>query len=424
MIIREEQDRAVLPERKTRRWILFGGSALFLAAIIFWRPVQQRFLVYFLLRADAPSEEVLSGAVEQSRNQRSILIELWMTQRIPQRQFVLSYLSKVSTSKPDLFRSLEPVVLEALEDPDITTRESAFASFVRVQHPQLRDLAREQLSDADPAARLIGLQTLRRIATSNEVSIAMRFLNDPEPRVVVAAALVLRQATGLDFGIKSTHAMPQFTCIDTNPPPAPDLAAINQCVQRWQEWWSRHQAEFRIPSALAVTRGRAVRLATADFTLEDSAGKPVKLSQFRGKTVLLSFWSLGAPASLDDAPSITMLQHRYPDRLAVMGVCVPAAPSCADEHAHGNDHTHHHHNEAVGGGAGTEHMSCFVQDAVTRLKLNYPMLVDTKDALGQRFGIEDLPAYVLIDADGMVRRRFVGFRTEQALTAIVEETLR
>lgn len=240
----------------------------------------------------------------------------------------------------------------------------------------------------------------------------------------VVLPMLLRQATGQDFGIRSTQAMPQFTCIDTNPPPVPDLPAISRGLHRWQEWWTTHQAEFPARLATPTQHVHVARLATTDFTLEDSAGKPIRLSQFQGKTVLLSFWSPGSPASLDEVPTLRGLQERNAGHLAVVGVCVPAAPTCAHEHAHGNDHAHHHHDETDGGGGGTEHMRCHVRDAVTRLKINYPMLVDTKDALGLRFGIEDLPAYVLIDADGMVRRRFVGFRTEQALSAIVEEALR
>jgi HEAT repeat protein len=100
---------------------------------------------------------------------------------------------------------VKPLVLEAAGDVDITTRESAFATLSRMKHPQLMPLALQQLSDADPAARLLGLQYLRSTANSNDVSIAMRLLNDPEPRVVVAAALVLRQATGLDFALRSAH---------------------------------------------------------------------------------------------------------------------------------------------------------------------------------------------------------------------------
>lgn len=414
-------DIAAFPRRHTRRSFLLAGSALILTAIIFWHPLQQRCLAYFLLRSEAPSEDALSAAVEQASDPASLLTQLWRTQRIPHRQFVLTFLSRASTANPALLQSLEPLLQEAAGDADITARESALATFARMKHPLLRTLALTQLPDTDPAARLLGLQTLRSTANSNDVPIAIRFLSDPEPRVVVAAALLLRQATGQDFGIRTSHALPQFTGIDTNPPPAPDLPVIRQGVQRWQEWWTTHQAEYPEPTAAPMPRGPAARLATADFTLEGSAGQPTRLSQFRGKTVLFAFWSQGTPASLDDVPALKSLRQRNPDRLAILGVCIPAAPSCADEHDHGHDHAHHHHDASAADGTGAEHMRRFVQDAVTQFKIDFPMLLDPKGSIARRFSIEDLPAYVLIDADGMVRRRFVGFRTEPALAAIVEE---
>ncbi len=421
---RRQEGAARAPVRRTRRWFLLGGSVLILLGISFWRPIQQRCLLYFLLRAEAPSEEVLSGAVEQASDPATTLLDLWRTQRIPHRQFVLSYLSRVSSTKPGLLRALKPVLLDAVADPDIAIREWAFATLARMKHPQLRTLALEQLSDADPAARLLGLQTLRSIANSNDVPIAMRLLNDPEPRVVVAAALVLRNATGQNFGIRSTDALPQFTCIETNPPPAPDLVAIRQGVERAQKWWVSHQAEFPAAPVRPAPPTQWAGLVTANFTLEGLEGKPIRLSQFRGKTVLLAFWSHDAPASLDDVPALKDLRQRYSDRLAVLGVCVPAA-SCEDEDEHGNGHTHHQHDAGgmagMAGMTGPEHMHCFVQDAVARLKINYPMVADPQDTLGQRFSIAELPAYVLIDPEGRVRRRFVGFRTESALTAMVGE---
>jgi peroxiredoxin len=417
---REEKPYSLGP--KSRRWFLLSGSVLILLAIIFWRPLQQYCLLYFLLRSEAPSEEVLFDAVRQASEPSSTLLQLWRTQRIPHRQFVMTYLSRASATPQGLFGALEPLLLEAVHDPDITVRESAFKILSRVKHPQLRNLALEQLSDADPAVRLIGLQNLRSIVNSNDVPIAMRLLGDSEPRVVVAAALLLHQATGQDFGLNSTHAMPQFTCIDTNPPPAPDMTTIRRGVQRAQEWWTHHQSEFLATLAKPVPPGQAIRLVTEDFTLEDSGGKLIQLSQLRGKTVLLSFWSSGAPASLDDVPALQHLQKHYSNRLAVLGVCIPAAPSCGDEHGH--DHAHHYLDEStagMAGMAGTQHMHCSVQDATSRLKIDYPMLADTKNAVGQRFSIEDLPAYVLIDAEGMLRRRFVGFRTEAALASMTEE---
>jgi peroxiredoxin len=397
-----------------------GGLVLGLVAIVFWRPLQQRCLVALLLRAEAPSEEVLSGAVEQSSAPATTLTALWRTQRIPHRQFVVNYLNRVSASSPDLLHAMEPLVLEAAVDPDIGARESAFAILTKMKHPQLRTLALEQMSDADPAARLLGLQNLRSIASSNDVAIALGLLKDPEPRVVAAAAQVLRQATGQDFGIKSTHALPHFYCFGTNPPPAPDLAAILEGVRRSEAWWQTHRAEYLgVPAKPAPPR-RPNSLATGDFTFKNAEDKPTRLSEFRGKAVLLWFWSAGVPASLEDAPALKHLQQRYSDQLAVLGICIPAASSCGDEHEPGHEHPQHH-DESAGAKAGTEHMHCSVQDAVTRLNLNYPMLADLQGALAQRFSIGDLPAYVLIDAHGMIRRRFVGFRTESVLAAMLRE---
>jgi peroxiredoxin len=399
---------------------LFGGALVILLAIILWRPLQQRCLAYFLLRSEAPSEEVLSGAVEQAGDPGSLLAALWKTYRIPHRRFVLNYLARVSASKPDLLRTMDALILEATRDPDVETREAAFEVLSKTKHPQLRRLALEQLGDVDPAVRLLGLQTLRSFATSNEVPIALHLLADTEPRVVVAAALLLRHATGEDFGIRTAHALPQFIGIDTNPPPAPDLPAITRGVQRWRDWWQAHQADYSAIPAIPPPPPRVSALPTRDFTLPNSAGRAFRLSDYRGKRVLLAFWNWATPFSLDGLLSLQTIQARRPDRLAVFGICVPPAASCADEDEHGHEHAHHHHDESAGGGSGAEHMRCFVQDAAARLKLNYPMLIDATGEVGLRFKVEDLPAYVLIDAEGMVRRRFVGIRTEAVLQEMVE----
>jgi peroxiredoxin len=401
--------------------VLLGGCVLVLLALVLWRPLQQKCLAFFLLRAEAPSEEILSGAVEQASNPSAFLTRLWRTERIPHRQFVISYLGRISRTKSDLFHAMEPLLIEATADPDVETRQLAFSALGQAKHSELRQLSLQQLTDADPGVRLIGLQSLRGIATSNDVPIAMRLLDDPEPRVVVAAAFVLREVIGQDFGIKLSHALPQFTCIDTNPPPAPDLAAINQGVQRWQEWWSSHKAEFPAPRATPTPQRQTPGLAVANFGLEDSSAEAVQLSQFRGKAVLLAFWSTGAPASLDDVPALKALQHRNSDRLTVLGICIPTAPSCADEHEQGHEHAHHH-DATSASSSGAEQMRVQVREVVERLKIDFPLLVDAKGAIGPRFKAEDLPVYVLIDDRGRIRRRSVGFRTEQALMAMIEET--
>jgi peroxiredoxin len=412
--------------RRRQKWVLAGGCLLALVALLFWRPLQRGCAAYFLLRSEAPSPEALSAAVEQAGDPASLLLRLWNTQRIPHRQFVTTYLSTATTSKPALVKKLEPVVFEATVAPDIATREAAFATLARTKHPRLRTLALEQLSDADPAARLIALQSLRSIANSNDVPVVMRLLDDPEPRVVVAAALLLRQATGQDFGIRSTHAIPQFTCIETNPPPPPDLPAISQGVQRWHDWWTTHQAAYPPPCVSPPPRPHAAALPTPDFTLDDSAGMPIRLSQFRGKSVLLAFWSLGAPASLDDFPALNALHQHNTDRLAILGICTPLPPDCcAEEHEHGHgsasEHAHHHHDDSAATAAPPTVTTALAQATAERLHLKFPMLLDPKGTVALRFSANDFPTYILLDSQGLIRRRFVGFRSESTLAAMLEE---
>jgi peroxiredoxin len=320
---------------------------------------------------------------------------------------------------------MEPLLLQATTDPDIEVRQLAFTALARLKHPQVRQLALAQLSDADPAVRLMGLQSLRSVATSNEVPLTVRFLEDPDPRVVVAAIMVLQRATAQNFGIKSSDALPQFTCIDTNPPPAPDLPAILKGVQQCQQWWSSHKGQYQ-SSVASLPQTQNMRLPAADFGLEDSVGNEVRLCQFLGKNVLLVFWSPGAPASLDDVSALKSLQEKQRDRLAVLGICLPAAPNCADEHADaaglGTKPVQHHSHESSAPPQTATQLGALVKQAADRLKINFPMLVDPRFTVGGRFDAEDLPLYVLIDSHGTIRRRFVGFRSERALSAMVAET--
>ncbi|HWH69650.1 MAG TPA: redoxin domain-containing protein [Candidatus Sulfotelmatobacter sp.] len=409
---------------RCRRWVVGAGGVLVLLGLVFWRPLHQECLAWFLLRSEAPAEEALSELVKQAGDPQPVLQRLWSTQRIAHRHFVLRYLGSISSAKPDLFRALEPVSLEATGDVDLEARQLAFAALASRKHPDLRRLSCEQLADTDPAVRLLGLQNLRRVATTNDVPISMRLLDDPEPRIVVAAAQVLREATGQDFGLRSAHAVPQFTYLGTNPPPPPDLTAISQGVGRCRDWWSRHQAEYPAPTLPLPPPRRLAPLATPDFALEDSAGTPVHLSTYRGRVVLLAFWSLDAPANLD-MELLNRLQQRHPERLAILGICIPAAPSCADEHHHGEGHDHGEHSchEDASSAplANAAPTRASVQAEKQLHHLNYPMLLDAKGIIGLRFDVEDRPTYVLLDAQGRILRRFVGNRTEPILHAFIQE---
>ncbi len=404
---------------KPRRWIVLCGAGVVAASIALWQPLQTRSLVFFLLHSESPSEQSFQDAAERVRDLPTYLTQLWETGRFPQRLFAMGFLNRNAVAKPDVFRAMAPVVLQAANDVDLEVRRLAFECLKVVKHPDLRTLALQQLSDKDPGARLMGVQVLRGLATTNDVAIAMQLLSDPEPRVVVAAAQLLHTVIGKDFELKSSMAQPQFTFIATSPPPAPDLPSISRGVERWQAWWREHQAEYPVDSGKAAPNCCSPRLAMRDFQLKDAAGHSIQISSYKGKIVLLAFWSPDMPESLD-VTTLKALQSQDWDCLDVISICIPPAPSCADEHELGHTDCHEHaHYQANDAASSPEQMRAVVEAKVR--SANFPVLSDPPGALGLRFSVEDRPTYVLVDSAGAIRRRFGGIRSESALQAMVDE---
>ncbi len=57
-----------------------------------------------------------------------------------------------------------------------------------------------------------------------------------------------------------------------------------------------------------------------DFELDDLDGNPVRLSQFRGRPVLLNFWATWCPPCRKEMPDLQGFAARYGDRVQVLGV--------------------------------------------------------------------------------------------------------
>ena len=59
---------------------------------------------------------------------------------------------------------------------------------------------------------------------------------------------------------------------------------------------------------------------TVDFTLPDLNGKPVSVSDYHGKWVVVNFWATWCPPCLDEIPELVDLYDHNKDRLVVLGV--------------------------------------------------------------------------------------------------------
>ena len=413
-----------------RNWRAFGLLAVIaLAALAFWQPIRHHVLTAGVLRSDAPSESALAEAVEGASDPTQVLQRIWQAGSLSGRGFVIGYLQR--NQKPDALpvRSMQHVLKQAAWDADLDTREAAFSLLAQRKDSSLRQCLRQQLGDADPAVRALAVQHLSRMANSNDVPAVVHLLDDPDPRVVAVTGTLLKRVTGQDFGLKATQALPKFAWPLSTPPAPVDWEGLNRGRDAWREWWATHQACFPSEEHPSESAPHFFARPTPDFALEDFDGRRVRLSDVRGKVVLVSFWNLTNDLSTVDEPAFHALLQTRSNDLAVLSIAIDPAvwpeESCGDHGGgHGNEHGDAHepaqshcHNARMNL-AGTR---AAARALAARSGVRHPVLVDTTAALAIRYAVNDLPAYVLLDAQGNLRRRVIGSRTEATFRAMVDE---
>jgi thiol-disulfide isomerase/thioredoxin len=109
-----------------------------------------------------------------------------------------------------------------------------------------------------------------------------------------------------------------------------------------------------------------------DFTLQDLDGKPVKLSDFRGKAVLLNFWATFCGPCKVEMPWLVELQKQYgPQGLEIVGVALDDS--------------------------GKDTIQKYAKD----MGVNYTIL-QGQDSVGDAYGAVGLPATFYIDRNGKI----------------------
>ena len=131
-----------------------------------------------------------------------------------------------------------------------------------------------------------------------------------------------------------------------------------------------------------------------DFTLTTVQGQTVKLSDYRGKAVLLNFWATWCEPCKIEMPWFVDLQKKYgPQGLQVIGVAMDdASPKEIGEFAQ-------------------------------KMSVNYPVLVG-KEAVGDQYGgIPYLPSTFYISRDGKVVERVFGLVSRSEIESNIQKAL-
>jgi peroxiredoxin len=139
-------------------------------------------------------------------------------------------------------------------------------------------------------------------------------------------------------------------------------------------------ALFVLPGCSRKDEGPAVVGKPApDFALQDMSGRMVKLSDFRGKLVMLNFWATWCPPCREEIPSMVKLNQLMAGKpFQMLAVSI-------DE----------------GGG---EAVAAFFKGAGITL----PALLDTDNSVSRRYGTTGVPETFVIDSKGVVLKKVVG----------------
>ena len=130
------------------------------------------------------------------------------------------------------------------------------------------------------------------------------------------------------------------------------------------------------PSTELIARNS--RKPAPSFAIADVYGKNISLSTYKGRVVLLDFWAVNCGGCKLEIPWFVEFKNKYQDRgLSLIGLDM--------------------YGEAPN----------IIKPFLRSSKVDYPIAVGS-DALGEQYGLREMPLTVLIDREGRIAEAHAG----------------
>jgi len=143
----------------------------------------------------------------------------------------------------------------------------------------------------------------------------------------------------------------------------------------------------------AGAKAAADRKAAPDFTIEDASGHQVRLSDYKGKVVLLNFWATWCGPCEVEIPWFIEFQRSHPD-LVILGVSLDDKGWAA------------------------------VQPFAAQMHINYRLAMATPDLIRAYGGLRAVPATFIVDRSGRIAAVHIGLISKTEYQAGIESALK
>ena len=135
---------------------------------------------------------------------------------------------------------------------------------------------------------------------------------------------------------------------------------------------------FWVAGAAAAGFETRAALPAPELKAQDMAGAPRTLADYRGKVVLLNFWATWCPPCQREMPSLERLREKMAGRpLEIVAISSAETPQ-------------------------------EVKAYLSKMKLGFPVLLDTDSSNTRRWKVFALPTTFVLDAEGRVRHVLTG----------------
>ncbi len=178
-----------------------------------------------------------------------------------------------------------------------------------------------------------------------------------------------------------------------------EINNMRRFTERYRIFWSVCVFCFVLTAFFALSgcsqyKPPAVGEVPPKFTLSDLKGNKITVpDDFTGKVILVRFWVDWCKSCAIEMPVLDEIYNKYKDRgFVVIGVNVGQTKDVAEAF-------------------------------VTKLKLSYPVVLDTNSAITKMYGVKAVPFTLIIDRKGVVRKRVLGEAGSETIGKIIQDLL-